>query len=423
MHGKLGLPPDQQNRVLDFLFSDTAGAGMSILRNGIGSSVDSEKDFMMSIEPVSPGSPSSPPNYVWNGSDESQVWLSQQAIGYGVRTIYADAWSAPGFMKTNGNDSNGGNICGVPGTDCATGDWRQAFANYLVQYLRLYRETGINITHLGFLNEPDLNQTYAAMQSSGIQAGDFLNVLSPTLQAAGFSSVKLVCCDATGWLQQEDILSELQTVPGAEDTLSVVSSHGYQTDPKLPFDTPHRVWQTEWADLTGAWTDSWDFLGKVGEGISWANKIQQALTLSNCSAFLYWIGAETTKTNSALIRLNGTSVEVSSRLWAFGQFSRFVKPGATRIGTKSDIRVLHTSAFENANGTIAVQVINNGHDDYSVDLTIAGKSGGNGMTAMPWLTNNMNNLTNLEPISIMRDEETSKLRAVVPARSMVSFVM
>ncbi len=90
---------------------------------------------------------------------------------YGVKTFYADAWSAPGFMKTNGQDSRGGTLCGVLGTNC-TSDWRQAYANYLVKIVQLYQvragsgggrrrrlnleqQNGVGITHLGFLNEPD----------------------------------------------------------------------------------------------------------------------------------------------------------------------------------------------------------------------------------------------------------------------------
>jgi hypothetical protein len=58
-------------------------------------------------------------------------------------------------MKTNGRDTNGGGLCGVPGSTCSSGDWRQAYANYFVKYIQLYAENGINVTHLGFLNEPD----------------------------------------------------------------------------------------------------------------------------------------------------------------------------------------------------------------------------------------------------------------------------
>jgi hypothetical protein len=46
-------------------------------------------------------------------------------------------------------------LCGTPGHYCATGDWRQAYADYLVQYVKFYGNEGLHITHLGFLNEPD----------------------------------------------------------------------------------------------------------------------------------------------------------------------------------------------------------------------------------------------------------------------------
>ncbi|KAF2463049.1 glycoside hydrolase, partial [Lindgomyces ingoldianus] len=362
IHGKFGLSTQNQQQVLDYLFSNEIGAGFTILRNGIGSSTSYVEDFMKSIEPINPGGQNATPKYEWDGDDGSQVWLTKEAMKYGVGIVYANAWSAPGYMKTNGNDSNGGYICGVSSTSCESGDWRQAFANYLVRYLRFYQEReGIEITHLGFLNEPDLNQTYASMQSSGFQAGDFLKVLSPTLKSSGFGNVKIVCCEATGWNDGEDILAELQSVPGAENTLSVYSAHGYSSNPSLPFKTSvSRVWQTEWADLDGRWNTAWDNLGKAGEGIAWANKIQQGLTLSNISGFLYWQGAETTSTNSALIRLSNDTLSVSARLWAFAQFSRFVKPGAVRVKAESSIGYVRVSAFENVDGKHVVNVVNNG---------------------------------------------------------------
>jgi O-glycosyl hydrolase len=135
---------------LDYLFSTTTGAGLSIIRNRIGSGGSGD-----SIEPVSPGTNTSTPSYVWDGVDAGQVWFSQQAMGYGVKTIYADAWSAPGFMKTTGTDTNGGYLCGVTGETC-TYDWREAYASFLLQYVKFYAQTGIPVTHLGFLNEPEL---------------------------------------------------------------------------------------------------------------------------------------------------------------------------------------------------------------------------------------------------------------------------
>ncbi|KAF2192846.1 glycoside hydrolase family 30 protein [Zopfia rhizophila CBS 207.26] len=158
LDGKYGLSPANQWKVLGLLFSNEVGAGFTILRNGIGLSPSYDRDWMKSIESVSPGSLNAIP---------------KQFIRMPGR--------APGFMKINGNDSNGGCICGILGASCVTGDWRQAFANYLVQYLKFYSEISILITDLGFLNEPDLNQSYASMQSSGFQAADFLKSFIPLL--------------------------------------------------------------------------------------------------------------------------------------------------------------------------------------------------------------------------------------------------
>lgn len=96
-------PSGLQKQALDYLFSTTTGAGFSIIRNRIGSGGSGD-----SIEPTSPGAPGNTPAYTWDNDDSGQVWFSKQASSYGVKTIYADAWSAPGFMKTSGSDATPG---------------------------------------------------------------------------------------------------------------------------------------------------------------------------------------------------------------------------------------------------------------------------------------------------------------------------
>jgi O-glycosyl hydrolase len=113
----VNLQGSKQREVLDLLFNTTTGAGFSILRNGIGSTPNSNNDFMNTILPKCPSKPADVTinysGYVWDGKDSGQLFLSQRAQEYGVKTFYANAWSAPGCMKTNGQDSNGGTLCGV----------------------------------------------------------------------------------------------------------------------------------------------------------------------------------------------------------------------------------------------------------------------------------------------------------------------
>ncbi|KAF7361021.1 Glycoside hydrolase [Mycena sanguinolenta] len=320
-------PAAEQKQVLDLLFSTTTGAGMTIIRNRIGSGGAGD-----SILPTSPGCPTCTPQYSWDGSDGHQVWFSQQAMSYGVKTIYADAWSAPGFMKTNGVETNGGTLCGVTGATCASGDWKQAYANFLTQYIKFYQQSNVTITHVGFLNEPEYSPTYSSMNSNGQQAADFIKVLSPTLAAAGLTRP-----------------SQARLTP------------------------PTNVWETEYADLSDPLLpNNWYSSGAAGEGLTWANRIFDGIVNSRLSAYCYWIGAEPGTTNSALILTSGTTVTPSKRLWAFAQWSRYVRPGAVRLGTSGTGTNLKFSAFKNPDGSVSVQVINNGGSAATINVATSG---------------------------------------------------
>jgi hypothetical protein len=77
--GIQSAPSAQQTQALNYMFSTTEGAGFTILRNRVAA------DPSDTIEPNSPGSPSSTPTYVWNGDDESQVCIPILVAAYSVK--------------------------------------------------------------------------------------------------------------------------------------------------------------------------------------------------------------------------------------------------------------------------------------------------------------------------------------------------
>ena len=105
----MSAPVSVQKQVLSLLYSPTGGAGLTILRNEISA----DKGF--TIEPRAPSSPNAKPSYLSLaevGQDQGQLWFAKQIkADYGA-SVFADAWSAPGFMKTNGSAINGGTVCG-----------------------------------------------------------------------------------------------------------------------------------------------------------------------------------------------------------------------------------------------------------------------------------------------------------------------
>ncbi|KAN0115459.1 glycoside hydrolase family 30 protein [Hyaloscypha variabilis] len=391
----VNLPAPKQKSLLDLLFNTTSGAGFSILRIGIGSSLASDKDFMNTIEPKSPGSPSATPTYVWDGKDSGQVFVAQQAASYG---------------------NNGGYLCGVSGETCKSGDWRQAFADYLIQWSKYYAGVGVNITHLGFLNEPENAASYASMLSNGQQAADFVKILRPALDAANMSSVGITCCDSEGWGTQGSLLAGLKSA-GAESLLGangLITSHTYTGALGAPFATTHKTWQTEYSDLDGTWTTAWYSSGGAGEGMTWASQIHTALTSSNCSAYLYWVATQGGNTNEKMVLVDATSYTVSKRLWAFAQYSRYIRPGAIRVAATGS--GLQCSAFVNLDGSLVVPCLNTGTGAVSASL---GFKGINGTSVTAWVTSNTQEMVS-QAANLGSDGSVS---GSVGARSLVTFVL
>jgi O-glycosyl hydrolase len=362
----VGASPSVQSQVLNDLFSRANGAGINILRNRIPAG---------EIEPNSPGSPNATPNYVPLGNDDNQVPLTQLAEQYGVNTVMADAWSAPGFMKTNGSAINGGTLCGVPGASCSSGDWRQAYANYLVQYLRDYAADGIKVSYVDFENEANFAPGYDSMIMSGSQNVNFIDVLGPTLASSGLPT-QLDCCNAEGWPLEQGYASAIASDPAANSYVKLFTSHGYAGAPTSPVGAGTQpAWETEWSTFE-SWDPAWAD-GTDAAGLTWAEHIWAGLTEANLSAFFYWWGSNTGSDNEGLVMLNGSNVTPSGRLYAFGQFGRYVSEGAVRSQVSTSNPNLEVVAFHNPDGSTVLVVINTS----SASQPVAASTGASSLSA------------------------------------------
>lgn len=439
------LTAAQTDQILDLLFSTTSGAGLSIVRHQIGSSTamltgvppTGDGDNMPSHEPFDPGGPNAAPQYVWNNDDpdRGQVWLSQRAQAYGVETFIADAWSAPHYMKTNNALVNGGYLCGAIGQACASGDWRQHYANYLVQFVRFYDQYGIRIKYLGFNNEPELSPSYTGMNwdatsvagSRGVidpltpQTVDFIkNYLGPTLAASGFDT-QVACCEATSWANTALYTNGILADPGSRAHVGLVTGHAYYSSPNGIAGAPilsaelhgKPVWQTE-VSVFDALTTAWDDGGQ-GSGFTWAGHLHTALTAGRVNAYLYWWLATLGTNNEAFINISGSTFTVSKRLWAFAGYSRYVRPGAMRISATTANTNLKVTAFRNTDGSYVAVALNAAAADEVVTFSLANVSTAG--TATPYLTNQANSMAPQPALSISGGAFTG----TVPARSLVTY--
>ena len=201
---------------------------------------------------------------------------SRSRRDYGVSNVFADAWTAPAFMKTNDSTDNGGAVCGTPGATCSSGDWRQAYANYLVQYAKDYAAAGVPLTYLGPENEANLSTSYDSMQLSPSQTANFLDVLGPTLASSGLST-KMECCATEGWDYAQQYAAAIEADSTASADTAVFTSHGYTAAPTSPLSGWSKpAWETEWSTFE-SWDPAWDD-GTDASGLTWAQHIYQGLT-------------------------------------------------------------------------------------------------------------------------------------------------
>jgi O-glycosyl hydrolase len=333
------LPASAQQRLGALLFSPRTGAGMSIVRFGLGG-------------------PTDPADHISGPGDVAdQVWLGKLAEQFGVSQFYADAWSAPAHMKTNGSIDNGGFLCDVPGVKCKAGDFRAAYASYLTAQAKGFAEHGIPLEAVGFVNEPEIGPSYASMLMIPAQAASFVPFLGRALAAAHLPA-KVACCDTEGWDDAEAYTQAVLGDPAAARYIGLITSHGYSSAPTVPLTSARHVWETEWADF-GRFDPAWDD-GANGDGLTWAQYIQTALTKADVNAFFYWWGAFGGKDNSGLIRLKGSTITLSKRYWAFAAFGRYIRPGAVRVGATSSVGALDVSAFRNRDGSQVIEILNTG---------------------------------------------------------------
>ena len=359
------LPAGKRKEVLDLLMGRDVGAGFNILRLGI------DTDSM--LEKRGGG-------YGFDGTDGGQVWMAKQAQGYGVSQFMADAWTAPPGMKTV-QKTVGGTLCGVTGAVCESGDWKKAYSEYLVEWVRAYKRLGVRIGWLGFSNEPDIAVSYASMRMTPEQAVELMGVFGPVVRAAGLG-LKVTCCDASTWAAAAAFEEALQAseVEGLED---VVTAHEYGVHATAPLKTEKPVWMTEWSSSLSVFNAQWDCGPCAGgpDGMYLAHDVVQAMGRGGVSAYVYWWGASTGPAGlihleKAKDGLEGDGYTVAKRFYAVAGVSRFVRAGAQRVEVSCGNAEVDVAAFKNPDGSEVLVAVNRAMRPLELDFAVEGLTAG-----------------------------------------------
>lgn len=356
------LPAAEQAQLLKAYFDPVAGIGYSLLRTTIHSSDFSsasytyvaEGDASLASFDIAPDRRHRIP----------MIRAAIQAAG-GELTTYASPWSAPGWMKDSGRMVQGGSL--LPA-------FAPTWAQYITRFVQAYEQAGIPIWGLTVQNEPLARQTWESMIFSAEQERDFLrDHLGPTLARAGLGSRKLIV-----WDHNRDLIKHRADVilsdPEAAKYVWGVGFHWYETwDGSPPMHASVAATQQGWPGIHVLLTEatvegfdparlqSWPNAERYGRQIigdfnagavgwtDWNILLDERGGPNHVGNFCFApVHADTT---------TGT-LTFTPTFSYLGHFSKFIRPGALRVSAVSSRTYLHTTAFVNPDGRLAIVVLN-----------------------------------------------------------------
>jgi glucuronoarabinoxylan endo-1,4-beta-xylanase len=309
-------------------------------------------------------------------------------------------------MKTNSSVTDGGELR----REC----YRE-FAEYLAAYVSGYKaKHGVEIYAISPANEPDETTTYSSCRWTGAQFRDFIKAdLASVFERRGISA-KVVMPECNRF--NEDYAVDALNDSVACGRVDIVGAHAYDfAAGRFPVAAKRGkpVWQTEVCALGGV-DDS------ISDALRFAKLIHDHMTVAEVSAWSYWWLVSCHEASGcALISLDLESgtYGTAKRLYALGNFSRFVRPGFTRIvadvGFMGDV---HVSAYKDAvTGEFAIVAINMDEGTVPVEFQFKGLSDVRSVDA--YRTSRLEDLASLSPLRLSK----GLFRVTLAGKSVTTF--
>jgi len=350
------LPANQRQEILRAYFSPIEGHGYRVCRSHINSCDFSLGNYAYTEVAGDVGLK----HFSIERDRLSLIPMIREAMALsdGKLSLFASPWSPPAWMKSNGEMNHGGKL--LP-------EYRQAWADYYVRYIQEYGKAGIPIWGLTVQNEPAATQSWDSCLYSGEEERDFVrDYLGPTLHSAGLGDVKLII-----WDHNRDLLYKRAKVvlddPQAAEYVWGVGFHWYCGDYFDNVQLTHDAYPDKQLIFTEGCQEGGPHTGEWEMGERYARSIINDLNRWTV-AWVDWnmVLDETGGPNhvgnlcSAPILADTQTGQIlyQSSYYYIGHFSRFIRPGAKRLGCAKTLDGLEATAFMNNDGTVAVVVLN-----------------------------------------------------------------
>ena len=366
-----------RDQIMRDLFDPTSGIGLSYLRQPMGAS-----DFVAgphyTYDDLSPGQTDFGMRHFSIAHDRAQILpLLRQALALNPNLkLMGTPWSPPAWMKTN-DSLIGGRFISKP-------QYYDAYSRYFIRFLQAYKAAGVPIDAVTPQNEPQNRHPsgYPGMDFRDPEEAQFVETLGPQLRRTGLRT-KILGYDHNWSMHPNDVgppddpanpnyALSLMSDPGARRYLAGTAYHCYSGDPtnQSPmhdaFPTKD-IYFTECSGIVSGnpattfpdtlhWHSRYLTIGAVR---NWAKTVITWNLALDPNGGPHNGGCDTC-TGVVTIDPSTGKATPAADYYVFGQVTKFVRPGAVRIGSTVDGNIWDV-AFRNPDGSIAV-VVNN--DDW-----------------------------------------------------------
>ncbi len=423
------LTPAARNRAMRSLFDPVQGIGVSFLRQPIGSSDFTAEAEHYTYDDVPAGQTDFRLKHFSIAHDQAQILpLLRQAKRLNpALKVMGTPWSPPAWMKT-GDSLVGGRLKDHPAV-------YDAYARYLVKFVKAYAAAGVPIDYLSVQNEPQnrVPLAYPGTDMPVRQQAKVIQALGPLLRAAS-PRTRILAFDHNWAMHPDDIAStpagqtpetdypyQLLAGPAAK-WIAGTAFHCYYGDPgaqsALHDAHPDKgIWFTECSGSHGATdTPPQIFRGTltwharnivIGTTRNWAKSVVN-WNIALDSAGGPHNGGCGTCTALITVQPDG-SVSTDAEYYTIGHLAKFVKPGAVRIastsfGTTGWNGQIMDVAFRNPDGSTALVVHNENDDPRTFSVAVGNRSfdytlPGGALATFTW-PRSRSLSTNLDPVSL-----------------------
>ncbi|MEE6186493.1 glycoside hydrolase [Niabella digestorum] len=307
-------------------------------------------------------------NYDWN-KQKGQQWFLQAAKKRGVLYTLGFSLTPPVFMTKNGKAYNGTD---QPNLNIQPGKMG-AYADFLASVARYFQ-----FDYLSPVNEPQWqwgNATGGSQEGTQATNAEVVALVRELDKRMQQEHTKIIIAEAGQWNflyernegnrgnQIEVFFSKKSPlyIGDLSQITPTITAHSYFTtcpdNELVKVRTAVREKINEVAPSLDVWQTEFGILGNICNqfkgaprnigidyGLYVAKVIHHDLTIANVNSWQWWLAMSPYDYSDALVYINAPSgniniadckndgkVSTSKQLWAFGNFSRFIRPGMKRI--------------------------------------------------------------------------------------------